>query len=468
MNRARFCLAWLAILLLFGAELPRAEEGSLGLGSRALPVAEIAQDGITGKSENRVALVISNADYVRVPKLDNSVNDAQDMCKAVQNLGFDALCFENLATRRDMKNAISSFVDKLSKGAIGLFYYAGHGLQVKGENYVIPTAATINVEADVEDETLGLSYVTQRLDEARNSFNLIILDACRNNPLRKSRIGGEGGLAQMDAPAGTMIIYATGPGKVAVDGDISSRNGLFTAQLLKNMRRPGVPVEEMFKAVVKGVQEDSKKMAGVTQTPWMNSNFGGAFCFAGCEDSQSLKDIAKLKTERELLEKKAKALEVVNLEREKKLSTLEAEVKRSRDELEARTKELERSKTEIAANPTKEQDPEFVKLRDQVTKLETLNQAIKNQAQEQTTQFSRDQDEFNLLKQKLVDLQKQTAEMESLQKKIADLEKQRAEATVIDTPTKERSIPAPRKKGNSIQHHAADILRSYCKRCKRC
>jgi uncharacterized caspase-like protein len=453
MNRA-WCLIGLVCWMLLGAGSSRAEEDAAPSYSRAVNGSDSQQVTSVGKKdlEKRVALVIGNADYVRVPKLDNSLNDARDVCKTLRELAFEVLCFENLATRRDMKNAISTFVDQLSKGAIGLFYYAGHGLQVKGENYVIPTAATINVEADVEDETLGLNYVMQRLDEARNSFNLIILDACRNNPLKKSRIGGEGGLAQMDAPAGTMIIYATGPGKVAVDGDTSSRNGLFTAQLLKNMPRPGMPVEEMFKAVVKGVQEDSKRLAGVPQTPWMNSNFSGAFCFAGCEDSQSLKDIAKLKTEREGLEKKAKALEAVNLEREKKLNTLEAEVKRSRDEIEARTKELERNKAEIAVNPSKEKDPEFVKLRDQVTKLEALNQAIKNQAQEQSIQFNRDRDQFNLLKQKLLDLQKQTAEMESLQKKIADLEKQRAEATVIDTPTKERSIPAPRKKGNSTQH----------------
>lgn len=444
----------MAIPLLFGVGLTRAEEVGPGNVFRAVPAAEAQQAINLGKkeSEQRVALVIGNADYIHVPKLDNSVNDARDMCKILQGLDFETLCFENLALRRDMKNAISTFVDKLSKGAIGLFYYAGHGLQVKGENYVIPTAATINVEADVEDETLGLNYVMERLDEARNSFNLIILDACRNNPLKKSRIGGEGGLAQMDAPAGTMIIYATGPGKVAVDGDASSRNGLFTAQLLKNMPRTGLPIEEMFKAVVKGVQEESKKLAGIPQTPWMNSNFSGAFCFAGCEDSQSLKDIATLKTEREILEKKAKALEAVNLEREKKLSALEADVKRSRDELDLRTKELDRNKAEIAANPKKENDPEFVKLRDQVTKLEALNQAIKNQAQEQTNQFNRDRDESNLLKQKLVDLQKQTAEMELLQKKIADFEKQRAEATVIDTPTKERSIQVPRKKGNSTPH----------------
>lgn len=453
MCKARCCLAWLVGFSLLSVKLSLADEDASALISRAVPVNEAQQAAYTGKlSDKRVALVIGNANYVRVPKLDNAVHDARDICKALRELAFETLCFEDLTTRRDMKNAISSFVDQLSKGAIGLFYYAGHGLQIKGENYVIPVGATINVEADVEDETLGLNYVMQRLDEARNSFNLIILDACRNNPLKKSRIGGEGGLAQMDAPAGTMIIYATGPGKVAVDGDSSSRNGLFTAQLLKNMSRPGVPVEEMFKAVVKGVQEDSKKLAGIAQTPWMNSNFSDAFCFAGCEDSQSVKDIAKLKTEREILEKKAKSLEAVNLEREKQLSTLEAEVKRSRDELDARTKELARSKIEIAANPSKEKDPEFVKLRDQVTKLEALNQTIKNQAQEQTTQFNRDRDDFNLLKQKLVDLQKQTAEMELLQKKIADLEKQRAEATVIDTPTKERSIPAPRKKGNSTQH----------------
>ena len=453
MNKAGVVLMWLVVFSQVDTAFSASEEDASGTISRAVPTTDIQQATNLGKkeTEKRVALVIGNADYVRVPKLDNSVNDARDTCKALRELAFETLCYENLATRRDMKNAISTFVDKLSKGAIGLFYYAGHGLQVKGENFVIPTGATINVEADVEDETLGLNYVMQRLDEARNSFNLIILDACRNNPLKKSRIGGEGGLAQMDAPAGTMIIYATGPGKVAVDGDSSSRNGLFTAQLLKNISRPGLPVEETFKAVVKGVQEASKKLAGSPQTPWMNSNFSGSFCFAGCEDPQVSTDVAKLKTERELLEKKAHALEAVNLEREKKLSALEAEVQRSKNELEARAKELDRSKAEIAVNPGKEKDPEFVKLRDQVAKLEALNQAIKLQAQEQQTQFNRDRDQFNLLKQKLLDLQKQTAEMESLQKKIADLEKQRVEASVIDTPTKERSIPAPRKKGNSMQ-----------------
>jgi len=219
--------------------------------------------------EKRVALVIGNSAYKDAP-LNNPVNDARDMAAALRMLGFDVIEKTNV-TQKEMNRAIVQFGEKLRADTIALFYYAGHGMQVKGKNYLIPIDAQIHSEASVRVETVDIDGVLDQL--MVSPLNIVVLDACRNNPFERRFRSFGGGLAQMDAPKGSLIAYATAPGKTAADGE--NRNGLYTQELLKHIQTPGLPLETVFKRVRVGVMRAS----GETQTPWETSSLTGEFFF---------------------------------------------------------------------------------------------------------------------------------------------------------------------------------------------
>lgn len=224
--------------------------------------------------EERNALVIGNGDYTGgVTPLRNPVNDANSVSLALEQLGFNVIKRIN-AGRGDMRQAVYEFGDRLKKGGVGLFFYAGHGLQVDGENYLVPVDARVRRKFDVPDQCLKASYVLGAMEEAGNRLNIVILDACRNNPFRTFR-SGQGGLARMDAPTGSLIAYATAPGSVAADG--VGENGLYTSYLLKHMRKPGVEVLDMFRLVRIDVMNES----GEEQVPWEATSLTGEFFFNG-------------------------------------------------------------------------------------------------------------------------------------------------------------------------------------------
>jgi uncharacterized caspase-like protein len=220
----------------------------------------------------RVALVIGNGAYLNAEPLKNPVNDARAMAKVLRDAGFEVIQRENV-TRRMFVEALHEFAGKVPPGGVGLFYYAGHGLQVRGVNHLVPVDAALSNEYDVKYETVDVNDVLGRLDEARARLSLVILDACRDNPFaRRFRSTGRG-LAQADAPRGTVIAYATAPGDTAADGD--GENGLYTAELLKAIAQPGLKLEEVFKRTIDGVARSS----GNKQTPWVSSSFRGDFVF---------------------------------------------------------------------------------------------------------------------------------------------------------------------------------------------
>jgi uncharacterized caspase-like protein len=222
--------------------------------------------------ETRVALVIGNGAYQNAEPLKNPVNDARAMAKVLRNAGFEVIQRENV-TRRMFVEALHEFAGKVPPGSVGLFYYAGHGIQVRGVNHLVPVDAALANEYDVKYETVDVNDVLGRLDEARARLSLVILDACRDNPFaRRFRSTGRG-LAQTDAPRGTVIAYATAPGDTAADGD--GENGLYTAELLKAIAQPGLKLEEVFKRTIDGVARAS----GNKQTPWVSSSFRGDFVF---------------------------------------------------------------------------------------------------------------------------------------------------------------------------------------------
>ncbi|MDP3427229.1 MAG: caspase family protein, partial [Humidesulfovibrio sp.] len=232
----------------------------------------------TQPQERRVALVIGNGSYKAAP-LKNPVNDARDMAAALKALGFDVTLLTD-AGQQEMDTAVREFGLKLRQGGSGLFYYAGHGLQVSGENYLVPVGANIQTESDVRYTCLPAGMVLGKMEDARNDLNIIILDACRNNPFARSFRNSEQGLAKMDAPTGSLISYATAPGSVASDG--AGRNGLFTQHLLKNMATPGLPITEVFMRVRQSVVAETKRK----QVPWEASSLIGQFYFSGAAKAQ--------------------------------------------------------------------------------------------------------------------------------------------------------------------------------------
>ncbi len=225
--------------------------------------------------ENRVALVIGNAAYKQQRPLSNPVNDATAMAGTLRRLGFDVVSVTD-ADRTRMVKALGEFRKKLRTDGIGLFYYAGHAVQVRGKNYMLPVDADISSENDVRLLAFDQESVQNELEDAGVRLSLLIFDACRDNPFeRRFRSAGSRGLAAADAARGTVIAYATAPGKTADDGD--SGNGLYTAELLKMMAKPGLGLEEVFKQTAAAVERAS----GNKQTPWYNSAFHGNFYFNG-------------------------------------------------------------------------------------------------------------------------------------------------------------------------------------------
>ena len=232
----------------------------------------------TSKSntEKRTALVIGNADYVSARKLANPANDASDMARSLGELGFEVISGTNLNLRQ-MNDKVREFGDRLkANGGVGLFYYAGHGIQVGGRNYLIPVEADIPREDEVDFNALNLDLVLRKMATASNGLNIVILDACRNNPFARSwsrSTDDAGGLAQISAPTGTFIAYATSPDRTASDG--AGRNGLYTAELLKFIKQPNMKIEEAFKQVTIAVDRAS----GGKQVPWTSSSLRGEFYF---------------------------------------------------------------------------------------------------------------------------------------------------------------------------------------------
>jgi len=241
--------------------------------------------------ERRTALVIGNGNYKSAP-LRNPVNDAEDMAKALRKLGFTVIHKQN-ATQRDMETSIRKFGERLRKGGVGLFYYAGHGLQVNGINYIIPLDAEIREETDVKYEAVDARRVLDAMYNAGNDLNIVILDACRDNPLARGFRSGSSGLARMDAPKGTIVAYSTSPGKLAFDG--KGRNSPYTAALVDYMDDPGLTIEQVFKKCRRRID----RATNGKQIPWESTSLTGDFYFSTKgTDSRFSEDQARLERER--------------------------------------------------------------------------------------------------------------------------------------------------------------------------
>jgi len=242
-----------------------------GAGTSTSEVKNIKYNSEKNKKLNRYALIIGNSTYEHSP-LKNPTNDAKAMAETLRKKGFDVAVFYN-QSRKQMEKSISDFGTKITENkGVGLFFYAGHGLQVFGENYLVPVDANIVKYQDIEKDAVNLNRLTGEMSYARNDMNIIILDACRNNPFEGDPEGGKG-LASTPAPAGSFLAFATAPGSVAADG--SGDNGLYTQELLKALNTEDKVIEDVFKEVRREVY----KISGKQQTPWENSSIFDDFYF---------------------------------------------------------------------------------------------------------------------------------------------------------------------------------------------
>jgi formylglycine-generating enzyme required for sulfatase activity len=244
---------------------------SICIGLLFTPSSTANDRGIRRKSEastsasDRVALVIGNAAYKNVTPLSNTINDAVVMADALKNLGFELVggkAQTNL-DKTELDNVVRKFGETMRGKRVAFLYYSGHGVQVDGRNYLIPISANVISRTDVKYELVNVDNVLEDMNASGTKVNIIVLDACRNNPFgEKGLRGGGSGLASMDAPSGTLVAYATGPGRTAADG--TGRNSPYTESLARIITEPGLDIEDVFREVGKDVQ---LKTGGV-QVPW--------------------------------------------------------------------------------------------------------------------------------------------------------------------------------------------------------
>ena len=226
------------------------------------------------QKEQRVALVIGNSAYKQGP-LRNPVNDARDMAARLRSLGFTVIERSNLGIKQ-IGSTLREFRAKLTPGSVALVFYAGHGVQIKGENYLPAVDAEISGEEDVPNQSLAVRQIMDVLGDAKTRLNLVFLDACRDNPYARTFRTASRGLSKENAPSGTLISFATRPGSLAADG--VGKNGLYTGALLLAMNDANRPIEQILKTVVTSVKAGSKNQ----QEPWMEGSIEGEFCFGDC------------------------------------------------------------------------------------------------------------------------------------------------------------------------------------------
>lgn len=234
----------------------------------------IARAAPTDK-RRRVALVIGNGNYQHAGALMNTLNDANGVGQVLRQANFEVTVKTDIQDVTEFIEIVREYYKMLAQDrqTVGLFYYAGHAVQVDGINYLIPVASDIKNRADLSRTALSLSYVSDIMAEADNTMNMFVIDACRNNPFRSLSRSIQGGLANVNAPVGSLIVYAAGPGRVAMDGE--GGNSPFTKSLIKHLNSPNKHVLLMLQDVIKDVRDETQGF----QQPWVQSSLSGDFFF---------------------------------------------------------------------------------------------------------------------------------------------------------------------------------------------
>lgn len=352
--------------------------------------------------ESKVALVIGNARYTNALPLSNSGNDATDMCAALKKLGFDVICKLDVATKREFKDAIFEFTGKINPRTVALFYFAGHGVQVDGVNYLIPVKAELRTKSDIEDEGVQVNYLMSELDARQAALNIFFLDACRDNPFAnpiRGYVSMMGMASQLYAPRNSIIAMSTGAGQLSLDGE--GRNGTFTKNLLENISVPHQSIEDALKAVSSGTRADASRLKR-QQEPQITMSFADRFCMAGCADPAPPVEDAQLK---------AKTLEL------NRLQVAIAETKAKQEELDAQQALLLKKRAELDA------------LKQGLTDVESKQEVLQrrraevSQRERELDKLSADiknsTDKYNELEAIRLSLQKKQEEVDQMRKSLA-------------------------------------------------
>lgn len=267
------CVVFLAIALSAGGGEPQQKGKAQPKGGRDLRLEKLPDDApvparsVTGQGDRR-ALVIGNASYRGVTPLRNPLNDAADMAVLLRRFGFEVTHLSDAPHAR-MKDEIRRFTGALKPGSTALFYFAGHGMQVDNENYLIPVDFVFQSETAARQSAVAAGAVQQEMESANAGINLLIFDACRNNPFRAKET--RRGLSPMDTRLGTLVAFATGPGQTA-DENPSGRNGLYTKHLLKAMEMP-LDLVSIFRQT----RQEVFQVSGGRQSPWFHEDILQAF-----------------------------------------------------------------------------------------------------------------------------------------------------------------------------------------------
>lgn len=344
-----------------------------------------AEDKRSPEITSRVALIIGNTNYVNALPLKNPVNDANDMCAAFRKLGFEVICRLDIASKREFKDAIFEFTGKINRNTVAAFYYAGHGLQIDGVNYMVPTGAALRAKSDIEDESVQINYLMRELEAREAALNIFFIDACRNNPLVnpiRGYVPMMGLASQLYTPHNSIITMSTGAGQLSLDGN--KRNGTFTKNLVAHIGTPNLSFEDMFKLVSKGTRSDASHF-GLQQEPQITISYADKFCLAGCDEGMAARQEALVQTrtaELSRLESTIAATKAKQVELDaqqsllaKKRAELDAlsgslasvqsrqdELERRRAQVAQRERELDKIGADIKASSSQLHDLETVRL----------------------------------------------------------------------------------------------------------
>ncbi|MCB1193565.1 MAG: caspase family protein [Leptospiraceae bacterium] len=232
----------------------------------------------------KVALVIGNKDYC-IGQLSSPLNDANDMANSLKDLGFSVILKENLS-KMDFKQAIYNFENEIDKNGTALFYYSGHGMQYEGTNYLLPVDVTLEKEYFIEDESIKINMILEAMNHAKSTSNILLIDACRDNPFSKNFKSLERGLGESKTtpPFGTIIFYATSPGKVAIDGNDNKKHSIYTKTLLTQIKKENQRFEDLVISVTTKVEEETQGK----QIPWIEGILRNVFYFNSTEVKNNL------------------------------------------------------------------------------------------------------------------------------------------------------------------------------------
>lgn len=381
------------------------------------------------QTDSKVALVIGNAHYTNALPLKNPGNDASDMCAALRKLGFEVICKLDVPTKREFKDAIFEFTGKINQRTVALFYYAGHGMQVDGINYLLPTKAELRTRSDIEDENIQINYLMSELEARQAALNIFFLDACRDNPLTdpiRGYMPTMGLATQLYAPRNSIVAMATGAGQLSFDGD--GRNGTFTKNLLQHIGTPHQSIEDTLKAVSSGTRADAGRFKR-QQDPQITMSFTEQFCLGGCGD-------AAAKPNDELL--KAQTVQAAQLTR---LQATLAETKAKQAELDGQQALLLKKRAELDAlrqgmENVESKQEELARRHAEVTQRERELAKLSADVKAST-------DKFNELENVRLGLLKKQAEVDRMQKSLAQ---QQASIAASEEELATRSVKPPEKK----------------------